>query len=98
MERKIEGTRSKGKQRRTWTNDVTDWCSLNYTKCVRMAENGKEWLHGSQPYSKMAPTVTVTDLWQPFWFLYDEAFLMTKLSCSEQENAQCCNQHCDNFE
>ena len=37
MERKIEGTRHKGKQRRTWTSDVTDWCGLSYTKCVRVA-------------------------------------------------------------
>ena len=43
MEGKIEGTRCRGKQRRTWTSDVTDWCGLSYTKCVRMAENRKEW-------------------------------------------------------
>ena len=40
---KIEGTRCKEKQRRTWTSDVTDWCGLSYTKCVRMADNRKEW-------------------------------------------------------
>ena len=33
MEGKIEGTRRRGKQRRTWTCDVTDWCSMCYTKC-----------------------------------------------------------------
>jgi hypothetical protein len=43
MEGKIEGTRRKGKQRRTWTSDVTGWCGSSYTKCVRMAENRKEW-------------------------------------------------------
>ena len=42
MEGKIEGTRRRGKQR-TWTSDVTDWCSPSYTKCVRMAESRKEW-------------------------------------------------------
>ena len=33
-----------------------------------------------------------------FLVLHDEGFLVTELSCSEQENDQCCNQHCDNFE
>ena len=39
---KIEGTRRRGKQRRTWTSDVMDWCSLSYMKYVRMAEIRKE--------------------------------------------------------
>ena len=39
----MEGSRRRGKQRRTWTSDVTDCCGLSYTKCVRMAENRKEW-------------------------------------------------------
>ena len=43
MEGKIEWSRHRGKQRRTWTSDVMDWCGLSYTKCVRMAENRKEW-------------------------------------------------------
>ena len=42
MEGKIEGTRHRGKHRRTWSSDVTDWCGLSYTKCVRLAENEKE--------------------------------------------------------
>ena len=42
LEGKIEGSRRKGKQRRTCTIDVTDWCGLSYTKNVRMAENRKE--------------------------------------------------------
>ena len=41
--RKDRRTRRRGKQRRTWTSDVTDWCGLSYTKCVRMAEKRKEW-------------------------------------------------------
>ena len=40
MEGKIEGTRRKGKQR-TWTSDVTDWCGMNYTECVRVVESRK---------------------------------------------------------
>ena len=43
MEGNIERTRCRGKQRRTWTSDVMDWCGPSYTKCVRMAENRKEW-------------------------------------------------------
>ena len=42
MEEKIEGTRRKGKQRRTWTSIATDLCGMSYKKCVRMAENRKE--------------------------------------------------------
>ena len=43
MEGKIEGTRCRRKQRRTWASDVTYWCDLSYTKCVRRAKNRKEW-------------------------------------------------------
>ena len=44
MEEKMEGSKRRGKQRRTWTSDVTDWCGLSYTKCVRRAEkNGVPW-------------------------------------------------------
>ena len=37
------------------------------------------------------------DFCQPFG-LRDADYLVTELSCSEQENDQCCNQHCDKFE
>ena len=40
---KIEGTRCRGKQRRTWTSDVTDWCGMSYMKCVGVTESRKEW-------------------------------------------------------
>ena len=46
MEGKIEVSRHRGKQRRTWTSDVTDWCGLSYKKCVRMEKiekNGVPW-------------------------------------------------------
>ena len=39
MEGKIEGTRRKGKQRRTWMG----WCGSSYTKCVSITENKQEW-------------------------------------------------------
>ena len=42
MEGKIDGTKRRAKQKRTWT-DIRDWCGLSYAKCVRMAEDRKEW-------------------------------------------------------
>ena len=41
MEGKIEATRCRGKQRRTWTSNVMVWCGMSYTKCVRVAESIK---------------------------------------------------------
>ena len=35
-------TRCRGKQRRTWTSNMTDWCDMSYTKCVRVAESQQE--------------------------------------------------------
>ena len=43
MEKKTEWLRCRGKQRRTWTSDVRDWCGMSYTKCVIVVENRKEW-------------------------------------------------------
>ena len=43
MEGKIEGTIRRGKQRRTWTSDMTDWRGTSYMKCVRVAESRKAW-------------------------------------------------------
>ena len=60
MEGKIEETRCRGKQRRTWTSVVTDWCVMSCAKCVRNGGKQKELeFHGNQPSSKkMAPTVS----------------------------------------
>ena len=33
MEGKIEGTRHRGKQRRTWISELTDLCGLSYMMC-----------------------------------------------------------------
>ena len=33
-----DGRKDRREERRTWTSDVTDWCGLSYTKCVRTAE------------------------------------------------------------
>ena len=42
MERKIEGTRRREKQRRTRTSNVMDWCGMSYMKSVTVAESRKE--------------------------------------------------------
>ena len=34
MDGKIDGTRHRGKQRRTRISDVIDWCNMSYAKCV----------------------------------------------------------------
>ena len=47
MEGKIAGTRHRGKQRRTWTSDVTDWCTMSYTKCVSGGKQKGMEFHGS---------------------------------------------------
>lgn len=43
LEGKIEVTRQREKLIRTWASDMMDWCSMSYTKCVRVARNSKEW-------------------------------------------------------
>ena len=63
MEGQIEGTRRRGNQRKTWSSDVKDWCSLSYTKRIRMAESRKEW-------SFMAANL-LRRRWQPTFFEED---------------------------
>ena len=43
MEGTVEGVRRKGKQRRKWTTDVTEWMELSYAECTRLAYNRKAW-------------------------------------------------------
>ena len=64
MEEKIERTRCRRKQRKTWTSDVTDWCGMSYTECVRVAESrGNGDLCSSQPSAKkMAHIMSVKAL------------------------------------
>ena len=55
MEGKIEGTRYSGKQRRTWTSDVMDWCGMSYTKCVSDGkQKGMDFHGGQHSLKKMA--------------------------------------------
>ena len=49
MKENIAVTRRRGKKRRTWTSDVTDWCGMSYTECVRVVESREEWRSMWQP-------------------------------------------------
>jgi hypothetical protein len=44
IEGKIDGVRARGRQRRTWMDDVKEWTGLvTYEEVKRMAENREEW-------------------------------------------------------
>ena len=43
LDGKIEGTRRRGAQRRTWVRDIVDWADMNYCECVRLAYDRKKW-------------------------------------------------------
>ncbi|KAI5700378.1 hypothetical protein M8J77_008043 [Diaphorina citri] len=46
IEGKIDGVRARGRQRRTWMDDVKEWTGLvTYEEVKRMAENREEWKH-----------------------------------------------------
>ena len=67
IEGKVDGTRCRGKQRRTRISDMMDWCIMSYAKCTRMAESRKEYVPSAK---KRAPTVTVSDFFlRNFWGL-----------------------------
>ena len=43
LDGKVEGTRRRGAQRRTWAKDIVDWADMDYTSCVRLAYDRKAW-------------------------------------------------------
>ena len=43
LEGKIEGRRARGRQRRTWLDDIRDWTKLSVTECAGRARDRKEW-------------------------------------------------------
>ena len=49
LERKIEGTRRRGRQRNTWGRDILKWTDKSYEECVRLAGQRCEWSHGRPP-------------------------------------------------
>ena len=40
---KVEGTTRRGPQRRTWAKDITDWAGVDYSKCIRLARDRRQW-------------------------------------------------------
>jgi exonuclease III len=43
MQGKVEGKRGRGRPRRTWMNDVTEWTSLSVHEVTRKAKDRQEW-------------------------------------------------------
>ena len=43
LEGKVEGTRSRGKQRYTWARDIRVWCNKSYADCSRTATDRVRW-------------------------------------------------------
>ena len=43
LEGKLEGTRSVGRQRLLWTDNIKEWTGRTLTNCTRAAKNRKEW-------------------------------------------------------
>jgi hypothetical protein len=43
LESKLEGTRSVGRQRLLWTDDIKEWTGMSMTDCTRAAKNRQQW-------------------------------------------------------
>ena len=43
LEGKVEGTKRRGAQRRTWMKDISEWTGMNYKNCVRCAMDRRRW-------------------------------------------------------
>ena len=43
LEGKVEGTRSRGRQRTTWIDNIKEWTSLSIQECTRKASNRDGW-------------------------------------------------------
>ena len=39
----VEGTRGRGRPKRTWLRDITDWTGIGITECVKEAEDRQKW-------------------------------------------------------
>jgi len=42
----VSGSRSRGRQRRRWTEDIVDWTGLDINTAARLTEDRHRW-HGS---------------------------------------------------
>ncbi|NSM56165.1 hypothetical protein HET73_00315 [Wolbachia endosymbiont of Atemnus politus] len=43
LEGRIEGTRSRGRQRLTWFDNIKDWTNHSYSTCTRLASSRTKW-------------------------------------------------------
>ena len=54
MDGKIEGSRGRGRPRRTWVKDVTEATGKSYVECVRLAQR-REQLRSMMVEEKNSP-------------------------------------------
>ena len=53
MEGNIEGKRARGRQRRTWLDDIKDWTNLSVQECNSQAKNRERWrVISSRPHKR----------------------------------------------
>jgi hypothetical protein len=43
LEGKLEGKRSRGRQRKQWLDNIKEWTGRGEESCKRMAQDRKEW-------------------------------------------------------
>lgn len=43
LESKLEGTRSVGRQRLLWSDNIKEWTGMSMTDCTRAAKNRQQW-------------------------------------------------------
>ena len=43
LDGKINGKRSRGKQRLTWADNITEWIGMKYNECIRVAQDRGRW-------------------------------------------------------
>ena len=43
LDGKIDGKRSRGKQRLTWADNITEWIGMKYSECIRIAQDRRRW-------------------------------------------------------
>ena len=53
---KVEGKRGRGRPRRTWVKDITQWTQRSMTQCVREANNREQWRYLSANLPEVVAT------------------------------------------
>ena len=41
--RKLDGKRSRGRQRITWASNITEWAGMKHSNCIRLAKDRGRW-------------------------------------------------------